>query len=75
MKSTKLVKDKRFRIDIAAMCEMKQNNCVEVKLCPGKSQLANSMTKRGASGIELLTTRKNAGGIRVNLETFFNMKN
>jgi hypothetical protein len=31
-----------------------QNNYVEVKWCPGKVQLANSMTKRGASGIELL---------------------
>ena len=42
------------RNDIAAICEMKQNNYVEVKWCPGKVQLANSMTKRGASGIELL---------------------
>ncbi|CAC5372113.1 unnamed protein product [Mytilus coruscus] len=54
LKSTKLVVEKRLRIDIAAICEMIQNNYVEVKWCPGKVQLANSMTKRGASGIELL---------------------
>ncbi|CAC5360729.1 unnamed protein product [Mytilus coruscus] len=54
LKSTKLVEDKRLRIDIAAICEMIQNNYVEVKWCPGKVQLANSMTKRGASGIEHL---------------------
>jgi hypothetical protein len=54
LQSTKMVEDKRMRIDIAAICEMKQNNYVEVKWCPGKVQLANSMTKRGASGIELL---------------------
>ena len=54
LQSTKLVENKRLRIDIATICEMKQNNYVEVKWCPGKVQLANSMTKRGASGIELL---------------------
>jgi hypothetical protein len=43
-----------MRIDIAAICEMKQNNYVEVKWWHGKVQLVNSMTKRGASGIELL---------------------
>lgn len=52
--STKLVDDKRLRIDIAAITEIKENNNVEIKWCPGKLQLANSMTKRGASGIELL---------------------
>lgn len=52
IKSTKLVEDKRLQIDIASA--MIQKNCVEVKWCPGKVQLANSMTKRGASGIEFL---------------------
>ena len=52
--TTKLVDDKRLRIDIAAIQEMRQNNRVEVKWCPGKIQLANSLTKRGASSIELL---------------------
>ncbi|VDI09013.1 Hypothetical predicted protein [Mytilus galloprovincialis] len=54
IKSTKLVEDKRLRIDIASISEMIQKNCVEIKWCPGKVQLANSMTKRGASGIYLL---------------------
>ena len=54
MQSTKLVDDMRLRIDVAALCEMQGNNSVSVKWCPGKIQLANSLTKRGASGIELL---------------------
>lgn len=52
--STKLVEDKRLRIDIAAILEMTLKNSVHVKWCPGKLQLANTMTKRGASGLELL---------------------
>lgn len=55
LKSTKLVDDKRLRLDIASIREMTQNNNIQVKWCPGKSQLANSMTKRGASGLELMS--------------------
>ncbi|CAC5365129.1 purA [Mytilus coruscus] len=58
LKSTKLIEDKRLRIDIEAICEMIQNNYVEVKWCPGKVQLANSMTKRGASGTFLNVLQK-----------------
>ncbi|KAL5007820.1 hypothetical protein ScPMuIL_016626 [Solemya velum] len=47
--STKLVEDKQLRIDIAAILEMTLKNSVHVKWCPGKLQLANTMTKRGAS--------------------------
>ena len=54
LQSTRLVDDMRLRIDIAALCEMQINNQITVKWCPGKIQLANSLTKRGASGIELL---------------------
>ena len=54
LKTTKLVDDKRLRIDIASIKEMILNNNVQVKWCPGKVQLANSLTKRGAHGMELL---------------------
>ena len=54
LQSTRMVDDKRLRIDIAAISEIKNNFNVQVKWCPGKVQLANCMTKRGASGMELL---------------------
>lgn len=41
LQSTKLVGDKRLRIDIASIVEMKLNNRVEIKWCPGKIQLAS----------------------------------
>lgn len=44
LKSTKMVDDKRLRIDIAAIKEIKNNN-VLVKWIPGKVQLANCLTK------------------------------
>ena len=53
--SSKLVEDKRLRIDIASLqqlCEM--NKVEEIKWCPGEKQLANSLTKRGASASQLL---------------------
>lgn len=52
--STKMVDDKRLRIDIAGIGEMKRNSNIFVKWCPGKVQLAKSLSKNGASGIELL---------------------
>jgi len=55
VQSTKLVDDKRLRVDIAAIRELLQTNEVrEIKWCPGRLQLANCMTKQGASGYELL---------------------
>lgn len=53
--STKLVDDKRLRVDIAAIREfLKTNDIRQIKWCAGDSQLANCMTKQGASGYELL---------------------
>ena len=59
IESTKLVDDMRLRIDVAALCEMQKDNRVSIKWCSGKIQLANSLTKRGASGIELLNILQN----------------
>jgi hypothetical protein len=53
--STKLVDDKRLRIDIAAIAESLASKEVDnIKWCPGDKQLANCMTKFGASSYELL---------------------
>lgn len=55
--STKLVDDKRLRLDMAAIRQSLDNGEVHtIKWCPGEFQLANSMTKRGASGYTLLST-------------------
>ena len=53
--STKLIDGKRLRVDIAAIREfLKTNDIRQTKLCAGNSQLANCMTKQGASGYEPL---------------------
>ena len=53
--STKLASDKRLRIDIGAIKQMLRSDIEQVKWLPGSSQLANCLTKRGASGEQLLT--------------------
>ena len=53
--STKLVDDKRLRVDIAAISEsLARNDIQEIKWCPGKIHLADCLTKRGAAGYNLL---------------------
>ena len=53
--STKLVDDKRLRIDIASIKEMMENGDIQqICWCPADQQLANGLTKRGASVKELL---------------------
>jgi len=53
--STKLVDDKRLRVDIAGIREMLLKSDInEVVWCPGKMQLADCMTKQGVSGFRLL---------------------
>lgn len=54
---TKLVDDRRLRIDIVHVAIRETVNNEEntnLKWCAGKNQLANCMTKRGAFGLELL---------------------
>ena len=52
--STKLVDDKRLRIDIAAIKEcLNREDIQEVRCCSGSDQLADCLTKRGASGEKL----------------------
>ena len=57
--STKLVADKHLWVDIAAISEsLARNEIREIKWCPGKDLLADCMTKRGASGYNLLNVFK-----------------
>ena len=57
--STKLVDDKRLRIDIAAINEsLSSDEVSEIKWCPGKIHLAVCMTKRGATGYNMLNVFK-----------------
>lgn len=53
--SPKLVDDKRLHVDIAAIQEFLETNDInQIKWCSGQAQLANCMTKQGASGYQLL---------------------
>ena len=53
--STKLVDDKRLRIDLGAIKEYLDNGKVKaIRWCAGDKQLANCLTKRGASSHMLL---------------------
>ena len=54
LNSTKLVDDKRLRIDIGAIKESIRRNEVNVRWCPGSEQLANCLTKKGAQSSNLL---------------------
>jgi len=53
--STKLVDGKRLRMDIAAIKEsLDRSEISTVKWVPGEEQLADCLTKRGASGYHLM---------------------
>ena len=53
--STKLVDDRRLRIDISSLKEFIVNEEISsIRWCPGSLQLANGMTKKGAKVDQLL---------------------
>ena len=54
--STKQVHDRHSRIDIGAFKELLNKEVKQIKWTPGFSQLANCLTKRSASGRDLLNT-------------------
>ena len=57
--STKLVNGKRLRVDIAAISEpLARNEINDIKWCPGKIHSADCMTKRGATGYNLMNVLK-----------------
>ena len=58
--STKLVDDRRLRLDIGAMRQsLDRKEIASISWCPGVAQLANCMTKRGAAGYDLLAVIQN----------------
>ena len=60
LNSTKMVDDKRLRLDIASIKEsMKNNEVAEIKWAPGGEQLANCLTKRGAASFQLMSIIQN----------------
>jgi hypothetical protein len=53
--STKLVDDKRPRIEIAALSEsVTRGEVKQIQWCTGQKQLANCLTKAGANGLCVL---------------------
>ena len=52
--STKQVNDRRLRIDIGAIKEILGREVQQIKWTHGSAQLANCLTKKGASGRDLL---------------------
>ena len=55
LSSTKMVKNKRLRIDIAEIKEcISKGDITEVRRCTTKQQLADCLTKKGADGRKLL---------------------
>ena len=56
IESTHLVQEKRLRIDISAIKEVVETQNVSVKWVPGVKQLADCMTKKGASPFDLMNT-------------------
>jgi hypothetical protein len=55
LRSTKLIDDKRLRIDVASLKEvLKHGKVHEIRLCPTTEQLADCLTKRTANNQSLL---------------------
>ena len=51
--------DKRLRVDVAAISEsLVRNEVNDIKWCPRKIHLADCMTKRGATGYNLMNVLK-----------------
>ena len=58
--STKLVDDKRLRLDISAIKQYMQSGEVQnIRWCPGKLQIADVMTKKGVSNLNILQILQN----------------
>ena len=53
LKSTKVIQDPRLRVDMARLKQMVDLAEIEVKWVPSQLQLADSLTKKGASADQL----------------------
>ena len=54
LETSNSVSDMRLRVDIARLREMIREDEITVQWIPGRLQIADSLTKRGASTMELL---------------------
>ena len=66
--STRMVEDKLLRLTFAALKESISSGDIIVKWCPGNLQLANCMTKKGASGVQLTSVLQSG---RLDLDKMF----
>ena len=60
LKTTNVITDMRLRVDVARLREMTNLKEISVNWTEGKNQLADTLTKKGASSDKLLTTLENA---------------
>ena len=54
MESTRIIQDPRLRVDIARMKQMLELGEIEIRWVCSKSQLADSLTKKGTSSAQLI---------------------
>ena len=54
LKTSNIVSDRRLRVDIARLREMVREEEINVEWVPGKLQIADALTKKGASSEQLL---------------------
>ena len=59
LSSTKVIQDARLRVDAGRLREMISEEEIEVRWIPGKDQLADCLTKNGASTVRLLNVLRN----------------
>ena len=65
LRSTKLVDDRRLRIDIGAMKQAIEREITSVNWISGKDMLANPLTKRGADGSDLLAVFQTGRSLKI----------
>lgn len=54
MQSTKVIQDPRLRVDVARLKQMVKLGEIDVTWVPSELQLADSLTKKGASADQLV---------------------
>ena len=60
LQSTKMVSERRLRLDISAIKEMlSSNEIVKIDWLPTEKQLSNSLTKQGANTCDLISCMRN----------------
>ena len=60
LQTTHVITDSRLRVDVARLREMVELNEIDIQWIPKEKQLADPMTKAGASSVELLNILKEA---------------